>query len=385
MSEGTGAAGTESTRQQAKDPRRSAKRRLNKRLDALQRIENRQAELDGREPVDVITEYKRQRAKEREIIDVEVVEDESCGNGDHEEGEVSASHLPVLVPKISATEQDSNRPPKNLRRLSEEWWDAQPFDIQMSRCRADLVNGTGRCTNFSVKGARVCINHGAKAPAVKAAARTRLEMAADHLVQRLLQFPDDDAVKAETRLKAIDSALNRIGLNSPTEVVLSPGSQQSTGFDEVFEGIYSGPRTQGQGDSTGLGIESNELIDSVIGSGEPFDNSAENPAQQGNSETCETKHPRPNPADIPTQAGTPLSADERCGPLTSSVSGEPRSVRASHRAGEFDGLDEYSDSREYGRPARPGAQVSGFEAMRIAREAQELSRRLAGLESGLDD
>lgn len=356
------APGTESARQQAKDPRRSAKRRLNKRLDQLQAIENREAELEGREPVDVISEYKRQRAKEREIIDVEVVSDESSESRDHVEGEGCKSSLPVRLPKISATEQDSKQSPKNLRRLSEEWWDAQPFDVQMTRCRADLVSGTGRCTNFSVKGARVCINHGAKAPAVKAAARTRLEMAADHLVQRLLQMPDSDDIKAETRLRAIDSALDRIGLKAPTEVVLSPGQQHSTGFDEVFEGIYSGARTSaGQDDSIGLGIESSGLAESA-GSFDyrPETDNLGTVAQQQDQ----------NPANA-TQY---RQASERG---TNSTAGTPRESVSGVR-------DEYSSDdygpREYGRPARPGAQVSGYEAMRIAREAQELSRRLAGLD-----
>ncbi|MGW4100832.1 hypothetical protein [Mycobacterium sp. NPDC004974] len=365
--------------------RRNAKIRLNRKLDALQRIENRQAELDGREPVDVITEYKRKRAKEREIIDAEVVEDESSEKRDPIGGGDSASHLPVPLPKIAVTEEESN-PPRKHPQFSEQWWNAQPYSVQITRCRAEVSDGSGRCKRPVRNGFRVCDAHGGRAPQVKQAARVRLEMAADQLVQQLLNFSTDDQIKPETRLKATDSALDRIGLKAPTEVVLSPGSQQPTGFDEVFEGIYSGPRTPATQDgSNGLGIETNDLIDSVIGSGDSFDYSPENPAQQGNSETYGTKPPLPNPADIPTPAGTRLSADERCDPLVSSSTVEPSSARPSHRPDLQNGAEGHSGPREYGRPARPGATVSGFEAMRIAREAQEISRRLAGLESGLDD
>jgi hypothetical protein len=351
---------------------------LNKRLDALQAIENREAELEGREPVDVINEYKRQRAKEHEIIDVEVVSDESSESRDHIEERERTSHLPVPVPKIAATEQESKQSPKNLRRLSEEWWDAQPFDVQMTRCRADLVSGTGRCTNISVKGSRVCVSHGAKAPAVKAAARTRLEMAADHLVQRLLQMPDSDDIKAETRLRAIDSALDRIGLKAPTEVVLSPGQQHSTGFDEVFEGIYSGARTSpGQDDSIGLGIESNNQVENA-GSFDyrPDTDTGTVAQQQDQNPTNATQYRNASERGTNSTAGTPRR------PLSGAdyqdVSGQRRSFNDSQSV--YSELDERVEQyRQPGMPPGPNVVVAGEAAMRIAAEAQALSRRLAGL------
>ncbi len=257
--------------------------------------------------MDVITEYKRKRAKEREIIDVEVVEDESsekCDHGHVNQGENSDSRLPVRLPKLSEQQHDSNER-LEYPRFSEEWRDAQPPAVQLTRCRADVVNGVGRCKNRSVKGARVCNNHGAKAPAVKAAARTRLEMAADHLVQRLLQMPDSDDIRGETRLRAIDSALDRIGLKAPTEVVLSPGGQQPTGFDEVFEGIYSGPRTPTEQQVSGQTPPFNGSlgIDSVIGPADPstdFDyQDIQGPVAQQQGQTTQR-----NTETLPTTAPT---------------------------------------------------------------------------------
>ncbi|WP_207552763.1 hypothetical protein [Mycolicibacterium fortuitum] len=337
----------------------------------------------------VITEYKRKRAKEREIIDVEVVEDESsekCDHGHVNQGENSDSRLPVPLPKLSELQHDSNER-LEYPRFSEEWWDAQPPAVQLTRCRADVVNGAGRCKNRSVKGARVCNNHGAKAPAVKAAARNRLEMAADHLVQRLLQMPDSDEIKAETRLRAIDSALDRIGLKAPTEVVLSPGGQQPTGFDEVFEGIYSGPRDRSsEGLVTGqtptfngsLGIDSD--VDGVIGPADPstdFDyRDIQGPVAQQQDQNHPTQHRSTADHGTNHAAGTPHDPYD---PLSEPPAHADHAGRPSSRGCRQNGLDEHLAPREYGRPARPGAQVSGYEAMRIAREAQELSRRLAGL------
>ena len=131
----------------------------------------------------------------------------------------------------------------------ERTWPHGP--IPERRCRAHRKNGD-QCKNAAILGGTVCRYHGA-APHVKAAARRRLEMAADRMAANLLGLAldaDSDTVK----LGATNSALDRAGLKAPSEVVLSQGETKP--WEEIFEGIGSGSRAESR---RARGLEVDEL------------------------------------------------------------------------------------------------------------------------------
>lgn len=299
------------------------------------------------------------------IIDAEVVEvedpstDQAVNRADE-----PAIHLPAVIVKPNPSEQQQDS--IKYSQWSEEWWQHAKPEVQARRCKAHKKDGS-QCLKAAINGATVCRYHGGAARHVKQAARARIENAADLMAKQLLRMAIDENVADAVKLSAIKDALDRGGLKAPETVVLSPGQQ--TGFDEIFDDIYSGPRTTGDPVSTNvsLGIDYRDI---------------QGPVAQQQDQNHPTQHR--DTADHSTRhaAGTPVDPYD---PLSDRPAHTDPMVRPSSRGGRHNDLDEHSAPREYGRPARPGAQVSGYEAMRIAREAQELSRRLAGLESGLDD
>lgn len=87
------------------------------------------------------------------------------------------------------------------------------------RCKAHNRDGS-QCKKSPTRGATVCRMHGAGAPAVKEAARNRLAMAADGLMQTLLKI----AASAESeavRLAAVKDALDRAGFSAAHMVKLA--------------------------------------------------------------------------------------------------------------------------------------------------------------------
>jgi hypothetical protein len=105
------------------------------------------------------------------------------------------------------------------------------------RCKAPKKTGE-QCKNAAIQGGTVCRYHGGASKFVKQVARARLDNASDLIAKQLLRMAVDDNVADAVKLTAIRDALDRAGLKARNEVVVSAGSQ--TGFDEVFEGIYSG-------------------------------------------------------------------------------------------------------------------------------------------------
>jgi hypothetical protein len=148
-----------------------------------------------------------------EVIDAEIVE-----------------NLPAVIETHQHTEP--------ITKWSEEWWERQSDATRASRCRAHKRTGE-RCKNLAIQGSTVCRFHGGAAKHVRAAARARLENAADRMARELLGIAlsaDSESV----RLQAIRDSLDRAGLRPPTEVVLSPGN--SAPYEEIFDDIAGGSR-----------------------------------------------------------------------------------------------------------------------------------------------
>src|SRR5689334_1145048 len=124
---------------------------------------------------------------EPEIIDAEIVED---------------NHLPAVIeqPKSYQTAE----PIKGQER---DW---ETYAEPSRRCAGHKKTGE-QCKNAAILGSTVCRFHGGAARHVKAAARARLENAADLMAKQLLGIAltaEGEAVK----LAAIRDALDRAGL-----------------------------------------------------------------------------------------------------------------------------------------------------------------------------
>lgn len=127
------------------------------------------------------------------------------------------------------------------------------------RCRAHSSRTGEPCKNAALKGATVCRFHGGATKHVKAAARARLENAADRMARQLLGIAltaDSEAVM----LAAVKDALDRAGLKAPSEVVLSQSDPKP--YEQIFDDIGTGTRADSraargvaESDSAPLGYE----------------------------------------------------------------------------------------------------------------------------------
>ena len=118
------------------------------------------------------------------------------------------------------TENPSKTKPIRDRRLSPRDWSIS--DVPERQCTAHKRNGD-RCKNAAIRGGTVCGYHGGNAPAVKAKARLRLEMASDRLARQLLNMTTDPNVADPVKLAAIKDALDSSGLAAKTAVSVEVG------------------------------------------------------------------------------------------------------------------------------------------------------------------
>lgn len=125
------------------------------------------------------------------------------------------------------------------RRMAPRDWSIS--NVPDRQCTAHKRNGD-RCKNAAIRGGAVCGWHGGRAPAVKAKARLRLELAADRMAKALLGIATDTNVPESVRLAAVKDALDRAGLKPATTVDLEVSAKP---WEAVFEGIakvVAGPR-----------------------------------------------------------------------------------------------------------------------------------------------
>lgn len=180
-------------------------------------------------------------SNEPEYIDAEIVsseEDSPREPTQKDSPQEQVRNLPVVAETYEQSEPI-------VTKWSEAWWAMQPLHIQNRRCRAHSTRTGERCKNLALQGATVCRFHGGLAPQVKAKAKVRLEMAADVVAKNLLGLAltaDSETVQ----LGATNSALDRVGIVKPTEVVLSQGSQAP--YEEIFDGISTATRAESRRD-----------------------------------------------------------------------------------------------------------------------------------------
>ena len=126
------------------------------------------------------------------------------------------------------TENPSKTKPIRDRRLSPRDWSIS--DVPERQCTAHRKKDGERCKNAAIRGSNVCGYHGGNAPAVKAKARLRLEMASDRLARQLLDMTTDPNVADPVKLAAIKDALDRSGIQAKTAVTVEVSTKPLKGF-----------------------------------------------------------------------------------------------------------------------------------------------------------
>ena len=220
---------------------------------------------------------------EPEIIDAEVVEDDN---------------LPAVIESEGTNRRST--PMDDPRAGPRDW---SSYASPERRCKAHKKNGD-QCKNASVPGATVCRFHGGAAKHVKAAARARLENAADLMAKQLLGIAltaESEAVK----LAAIKDSLDRAGLKPPAEVVVSQVEPKA--YEEIFEGISTLSREESR---ARRGYSDSPATDPL---GPPIDSIGEHrreapPATVGeaHSQSGPPREPRPRDFDRERDAGPPV-------------------------------------------------------------------------------
>lgn len=101
-------------------------------------------------------------------------------------------------------------------------------------CNATNRSGE-RCKLPAMKGGKVCRSHGGAAPQVKAAAKRRLEEAADRMAKSLLGIATS-AESESVRLAAIRDALDRAGLAAPKQTDVTVEVKP---FDQLYDDVMT--------------------------------------------------------------------------------------------------------------------------------------------------
>lgn len=114
------------------------------------------------------------------------------------------------------------------------------------------------CERPPMHGQEVCQKHGGMAPQAIAAAKLRLQAATEPLIAALVRIAQDERLSPDTRIKYINSALDRAGIRAGMDVnVEAPGWQSILG--KMF------------GDGSSAQDDPDRTIDAEVVESEPLD------------------------------------------------------------------------------------------------------------------
>lgn len=125
-------------------------------------------------------------------------------------------------------------------KYSEEWWATRTPEVRARRCHVTKKDGD-QCGKVAMDGQRVCGTHGGRAPQAKAAARRRLDEAADHMARELLKIATTSESES-VKLAAVRDALDRAGLKAPTQVEVGP--KEPAAWEELLGDVAHVTRAQ---------------------------------------------------------------------------------------------------------------------------------------------
>lgn len=119
----------------------------------------------------------------------------------------------------------------------EEWWASAPSHVL--RCTANYKSTGLQCRREAHPGANVCTQHGALAPAVQAAAATRIQMSADDAAKKLLAMVEDPEVESREKVKILQDLLDRGGLGATSKLLVGVGPVDPV--EAMFRNILTAP------------------------------------------------------------------------------------------------------------------------------------------------
>ncbi|MFI7170435.1 HGGxSTG domain-containing protein [Rhodococcoides fascians] len=154
------------------------------------------------------------------------------------------------------------------------------------------------CNNPPMHGTTVCRMHGGSAPQVKAAARVRIERAADRMAKELLGIAADEGTPPAVRLAAIRDALDRSGLAAKTAVEVSVGPKQP--WEIVFEDLAGGSRAESRA-ARGFAGDEPLVLEAEVVEGDGV-------GAAGLLDSAGSGTSAPVPSSAPTQPHSPGSA-----------------------------------------------------------------------------
>lgn len=125
-------------------------------------------------------------------------------------------------------------------KYSEDWWATRTPEVRARRCHVTKKDGD-QCGKVAMDGQRVCGTHGGRAPQAKAAARRRLDEAADRMARELLKIATTSESES-VKLSAVRDALDRAGLKPPTQVEVGP--KQPEPWEELLGDVAHVTRAQ---------------------------------------------------------------------------------------------------------------------------------------------
>ncbi|MCX6955333.1 MAG: hypothetical protein NTV51_24530 [Verrucomicrobia bacterium] len=127
------------------------------------------------------------------------------------------------------------------------------------RCQGHKKNGD-QCKLPPILGATVCRQHGGAAPHIKAAAKARLENAADRVARQLLGMAEDPDMAPAVKLAAIKDVLDRGGLGARAALDVT---HEIPLWQQVLDCVYRGPRGDAPAGPDGATLDS-EVVDGEV-------------------------------------------------------------------------------------------------------------------------
>lgn len=121
---------------------------------------------------------------------------------------------------------------------SERWW-SENAPAHVVRCTAQYKSTGERCRREAAPGTNVCNQHGARIPAVQAAAARRIQMTVDDAVKRLHGMLDDPDVEARDKIKILQDLLDRGGLGATSKVLVGVASADPV--ERLFQDLLTTP------------------------------------------------------------------------------------------------------------------------------------------------
>lgn len=329
-----------------------------------------------------------------DVIDAEVVDIEEETDPPHEQvcesepidiGEqtnaASATAVASLPVPVAGLERNADGSLKVPPRYSEEWWARQSAWTQSRRCRGHKKTGE-RCKQLAMEGGTVCRFHGGAARHVRAAARARLDNAADRMAKHLLRL--GESAESETvQLGATNSALDRSGIVKPAQVEIGP--MEPKPYELIFESIAGGSREESRARRGYVAPEqeSGEPEASRAEHGEPTQRNPDMPTQPPQPTQRNGGQPTP-PADQGHQGGwsdDAWTSASGLGNPDTDARGPSRQRKRRDRepasAGEQDRRS-WRDRQRASERRHQGMHATDEQAIGAARRANEASGALPG-------